>query len=197
MRLVCCLVIALMLGPSALVAQQPPSAAESQTVTAPALPQKLGPFKLSETVIYEDPLLGTLYKYFQGRMSHVYVAVQPALTLEKTPATPEYLISRAVASFKGIHRTTPDGPGTVEIVQDTPDTLVIGSRTFPGHVVAAIERRGTRAQYSVWYIYALGSRYVRVMGGNSDTTIPIEKVQQEIEAVRRSAVSAVVSAWRQ
>jgi hypothetical protein len=159
----------------------------------------VGGFRLSETSIFDDAMLGTHYSYGLGRNLYATVAVQPSLTLERTAATADYIISRSAQSFRTLPRTTPGGIPSFEIVRDTPDTLVIGSRTVPGHIVAAKVRRGSAERYEAWYIYFLGSRYVRVMAqslGTSAAAPDSEVVRHQIEEFVRSVVPTVASTWR-
>ena len=201
MRVVPVILLLLTSGHISLVAQQSPSASASgsPTVSAPALPKAVGGFRLSETSIFDDAMLGTHYSYGLGRNLYATVAVQPSLTLERTPATAEYILSRAAQSFRTLPRTTPGGIPSFEIVHDSPDTLVIGSRTVPGHIVAAKVRRGSGERYEAWYIYFLGSRFVRVMAqslGTSTAAPDSEAVQRQIKEFVRSVVPAVVSNWQ-
>jgi hypothetical protein len=201
MRVVSTILLLLVAGPVLLTAQESLSSSASATtvVTAPALPTVVGGFRLSETGIFHDPMLGTHYRYRQGRNLTATVAVQPALTLERTPADSEYIITRATHSFRTLPNTTPGGIPSFDIVYDAPDSMVIGSRTVPGHVVAARVRRGAGERYEAWYIYVLGSQYVRVMVqsvGTGAAAVDSEAVRQQVEDFVRAVVPAVATTCR-
>jgi hypothetical protein len=193
------LIVVALLGYSPLMAQANSTAGRSGTVSAPALPKAVGNFRLSETSIFDDPLLGVNYSYSFGRSLHVTVAVQPARTLEGGAATADYIVNRAAQSFRTLPRTTPGGTQDFTIVRDTADTLLIGSRVVPGHIVAAQIRRGSAERYDAWYIYVLGDRYIRVMVQNMGTGAAgpdSQAMREEIEQFVRLIVPSVASAWQ-
>lgn len=188
-------------GQAPLGAQQPAPepTSRSTAVSAPSLPTPFGGFRLLETRIFADTMLGTHYSYGLGRHMHATVAVQPSLTLDRTPATAEYIVTRAAQSFRTLPHTTPGGIPRFEIVSDTQDTLVTGSGEYPGHIVGAKVNRGAGDRYEAWHIYFLGSRYVRVMvrSLNNYTDDPDrEAVRQQVENFVRSVVPAVAAAWQ-
>lgn len=193
------LIVVALLGYSPLMAQANSTAGRSGTVSAPALPTAVGNFRLSETTIFDDPMLGVNYSYSFGRSLHVDVAVQPARTLEGGAATADYIVNLAVRSFRTLSRTTPGGTQDFTIVRDTADTLLIGSRVVPGHIVAARSRRGSTERYDAWYIYVLGDRYIRVMVQNMGTGAAgpdSQAMREEIEQFVRMIVPSVASAWQ-
>jgi len=193
------LIVVALLGYSPLMAQANSTAGRSGTVSAPALPKAIGNFRLSETIIFDDPMLGVNYSYNFGRSLHVDVAVQPARTLEGGAATADYIVNLAVRSFRTLSRTTPGGTQDFTIVRDTADTLLIGSRVVPGHIVAARSRRGSAERYDAWYIYMLGDRYIRVMVQNVGTGAAgpdSQAMREEIEQFVRLIVPSVASAWQ-
>ena len=191
------LIVVALLGYSPLMAQANSTAGRSGTVSAPALPKAVGNFRLSETSIFDDPLLGVNYSYSFGRSLIVTVAVQPARTLEGGAATADYIVNRAAQSFRTLPRTL--GTQDFTIVRDTADTLLIGSRVVPGHIVAARSRRGSAERYDAWYIYVLGDRYIRVMVQNMGTGAAgpdSQAMREEIEQFVRLIVPSVASAWQ-
>jgi hypothetical protein len=194
------LIVVALLGYSPLMAQANSTAGRSGTVSAPALPKAVGNLRLSETSIFDDPMLGVNYRYSFGRSLHVDVAVQPARTLEGGAATADYIVNLAAQSFRTLSRTTPGGTQDFTIVRDTADTLLIGSRVVPGHIVAAQIRRGSSAErYHAWYIYVLGDRYIRVMVQNMGTGAAgpdSQAMREEIEQFVRLIVPSVASAWQ-
>lgn len=191
------LIVVALLGYSPLMAQANSTAGRSGTVSAPALPNAVGNFRLSETIIFDDPMLGVNYSYNFGRSLHVDVAVQPARTLEGGAATADYIVNLAARSFRTLPRTL--GIEDFTIVRDTADTLLMGSRVVPGHIVAARSRRGSAERYDAWYIYVLGDRYIRVMVQNTGTGAAgpdSQAMREEIEQFVRLIVPSVALAWQ-
>lgn len=180
----------LLLAAGALPAAAQPAAAPA-AVSAPALPHTVGIFRLYATTVHADSMIGVNYTYTLGRNLTATVAVHPSPTLQGQPATADSVLAGAVGSFK---RNLPPGTagGRVALLRDEPDTLVVGTRVAPGHVVAAYAGRRAR----VWHVYFLGSRYVRVMG---EVTGPIgvpEQPADVLDAFARQVVPLVVAAWQ-
>lgn len=179
----------LLLAVSAPPAPAQPAATPA-VVSAPALPHLVGRFRLYATTIHADSMIGVNYTYTLGRNLTATVAVHPSLTLQGQPAMADSVLAGVVGSFK---RNLPPGTagGRVALLRDRPDTLVVGTRVVPGHVVAAYAGRRVR----VWYVYFLGSRYVRVMG---EVTGPIgvpEQPADVLDAFARQVVPLVATAW--
>jgi hypothetical protein len=159
-------------------------------VSAPALPGNVGSYELTETRIFADSMLGTWHSYSRGRDRRIDVMVQPSLTLERHPATAQDITARAVSSFKSV-RTGRAGPTEFALVVDRRDSVTLGARTFPGHVVAAIARGQNAERMTVLHVYYLGARYVRIV-----TMIPGGAGEDEAARVVEQMLPALIASWR-
>ena len=177
-----------LLLPLSAAAQAGPPAAPARVVSAPALPTEAGAYRLVSTRIHTDSLLGTWYEYAAGRDRRFTVMVQPSLGVDHRTATAADVIARAARSFRSARADRPAG----EFVRDQPDTLAVGSRTLPGHVVAAVERAEAAERLVALHVYHLGSRYVRVQGTLTGGRAELAAASGFV----RSIVPAVILAWQ-
>ncbi len=164
------------------------------------MPTQVSGFRLSETRIHEDPRVGTWYTYlFGGRRVTANVAVQPAVTPSGEPIPADSVLATAVRQIRGLPRTADSTLMTYTFVRDAADTLVLGSRRLPGHVITARVRQQGRDYDRAWHIYFLGDRYVRVMSNISATGVPESRTEadrQQLATFVREVLPAVISAWR-
>lgn len=193
-----CLVL-LLLSSGVGSAQESPPHARPESVRAPTMPREVSGFRLSETRIHEDPKVGTWYTYlFGGRRVTANVAVQPTFTPGGEAIPADTVLARAVRQIRNLSRTADSTLMTYTFVRDSPDTLVLGSRRLPGHVLTARVRQQGRDYDRSWHIYFLGTRYVRVMSNISASGVAESRTEadrQQLNAFVRAVLPAVLSNW--
>lgn len=200
MRMGSIFLLLLVFSSAAGTAQEPSPPVRSDSVHAPTMPGHVSGFRLSETRIHADPQVGTWYTYLLGgRRVTANVAVQPTVTPGGESIAPDSVLARAVRQIKTLPQQTDSTLMNYTFIRDEPDTLVLGSRRLPGHVIAARVRQQGRDYYRAWHIYLLGSRYVRVMTNISMTGVPVSRTaadQKQLAAFVRDVVPAVLAAWQ-
>jgi hypothetical protein len=158
------------------------------TVSAPALPLRVGGYELSSTRINADPVLGVWYRYDVRRMP-VDIMVQPTRHPNRRTESADEVIQSAVRSHKSARRTAPGA--NFEVTQDSPSTITLEGREFPGHVVVTRVRTGGAEWLDMLHVYVFDTHYVRVY----TTARAQPDAEAAVAGFAQDVLPAVVSAW--